>query len=115
MHRLGADEGPIECRCDGQRVVDEGAVEAVESTVKLHVEAQCVVDEAQDGVIIGCLRPLPKLGQVVGRHLGALRYVQAERQRARCTFDGRPAGEHDRHCLRIAGDVPLRGGGGIAR
>ena len=55
--RLGAYEGPIERRRDGQGVVDEGAVEAVVAAVELHVEAQRVVDEAQDRVVVGSPAP----------------------------------------------------------
>src|SRR3954452_17496833 len=38
--RLGGDEAPVECRRDGQGIVDERAVEAVIAEMELHVVAQ---------------------------------------------------------------------------
>ena len=48
--RLGPDEAPVEGRGDRQRVMHEGAVEAVVAAVELHVEAQRVGEEAHDRV-----------------------------------------------------------------
>ena len=50
---LGPDQAGVERRRDGQRVVDEGAVEAVVAGVELHVEAQRVGDVADDRVAVG--------------------------------------------------------------
>ena len=60
--------------------MDEGPVEAVVQAVELEVEAQCIADEGQDGIVGVCWgsgsvrQPL----QVRRRQLGALGDVQPE-------------------------------------
>src|SRR3990170_3708062 len=91
--RLGADQARVEGGGQRQRIVDEGAEEAVVAAVELHIEAQRIGEGADDG----------RAGRERGGLPGRLDL-------------GRPeVGEDDRRRVGIDADVPLCGGRGVAR
>jgi inosine-uridine nucleoside N-ribohydrolase len=128
-----AFEGRVERGGERQRIVDERAVEAVEAAVELHVEAQRVGDEADDGIrgdrtrFHGELAAVGEGGRVprsrvvraaagaareadhvLRRELRAFGHVQAQRDRARHAGDTAERRQDDLRRIGIDADVPLR-------
>ena len=114
--------------------MDEGAVEAVEPAVELHVEPQRVGDEPDDrvrghGARLGAERPdllageervvgpaagaTGQAGHVVGRELGPLGHVQAEGDGPR-RATGSEGREDDLGRVRVDADVPFGRRSGVA-
>jgi hypothetical protein len=92
----------------------EGAVEAVVLAVELEVEAQRLVDEADDGVIgrAGCRG---KALEVLGAQLGPLGDVKPEGDGPRHLVVCLPAHDHRRQRLWVHAGVPLHGWRRVAR